>query len=74
MPDATAAAEPPLDPPALCATFHGLRVGPKSRGSVGPRQRDHRSSAPASSSSARRTRRRWGSRARRTWARTMPAR
>ena len=34
MPDATAAAEPPLDPPALCARFHGLRVGPKSRGSV----------------------------------------
>ena len=34
MPDATAAAEPPLDPPALCARFHGLRVGPKRRGSV----------------------------------------
>jgi hypothetical protein len=25
---ATAAAAPPLDPPALCASCHGLRVGP----------------------------------------------
>ena len=31
---ATAAAEPPLEPPALCAGFHGLRVGPNRRGSV----------------------------------------
>ena len=34
MPAATAAAAPPLEPPALCVSFHGLRVGPKSRGSV----------------------------------------
>jgi hypothetical protein len=29
-------AEPPLDPPALCATFHGERQGPKRVGSVVP--------------------------------------
>src|SRR5437870_10533022 len=34
MPEATAAAAPPLEPPAVCVSFHGLRVGPKSRGSV----------------------------------------
>src|SRR4051812_205550 len=34
MPAATAAAEPPLDPPGLCARFHGLRVGPNASGSV----------------------------------------
>ena len=28
MPAATAAAEPPLEPPALCAGFQGLRVAP----------------------------------------------
>jgi len=28
MPAATAAPEPPLDPPALCSVAHGLRVGP----------------------------------------------
>src|SRR5437588_5821730 len=33
-PAATAAAAPPLDPPALCARFHGLRVGPNRRGST----------------------------------------
>ena len=34
MPAATAEAAPPLDPPGVCAVFHGLRVGPYSRGSV----------------------------------------
>src|SRR5580700_375701 len=34
MPAATAAAAPPLEPPALYARFQGLRVGPNSRGSV----------------------------------------
>ena len=34
MPAATAAAAPPLEPPALWPRFHGLRVGPNSRGSV----------------------------------------
>ena len=34
IPAATAAAEPPLDPPGVCARFHGLRVGPVKRGSV----------------------------------------
>ena len=34
MPDATAAAEPPLEPPVLCSVFQGLRVGPKQCGSV----------------------------------------
>src|SRR5262245_8425080 len=34
MPAATAAAEPPLEPPALCLGFHGFRVGPNRRGSV----------------------------------------
>lgn len=34
MPAATAAAAPPLEPPALCPRLHGLRVGPNSRGSV----------------------------------------
>ena len=28
MPDATAAADPPLDPPVERAVSHGLRVGP----------------------------------------------
>ena len=28
MPDATAAAAPPLDPPGTRSVFHGLRVGP----------------------------------------------
>ncbi len=28
IPDATAAPEPPLEPPALCSVFHGLRVAP----------------------------------------------
>ena len=28
MPLATAAAEPPLEPPGVCARFHGLCVGP----------------------------------------------
>ena len=28
MPDATATAEPPLEPPQECAVSHGLRVGP----------------------------------------------
>ena len=34
IPEATAAAAPPLEPPALCARFQGLRVAPNSRGSV----------------------------------------
>jgi hypothetical protein len=34
MPDATAAAEPPDEPPVECAVFHGLRDGPNRRGSV----------------------------------------
>ncbi len=28
MPAATAAAEPPLEPPVECSVFQGLRVGP----------------------------------------------
>src|SRR5204863_335134 len=32
--DATAAAEPPLDPPTMRSVFHGLRVGPNVSGSV----------------------------------------
>ena len=35
MPQATAAAEPPLDPAAVLSRFQGLRVGPKSGLSVG---------------------------------------
>src|SRR6266516_2868196 len=34
MPDATAAAAPPLEPPALNSRFHGLRVGPNNFGSA----------------------------------------
>jgi hypothetical protein len=34
MPAATAAAEPPLEPPGVCVRRQGLRVGPKRRGSV----------------------------------------
>ena len=34
MPAATAAAEPPLDPPGVRVTSHGLRVGRKQSGSV----------------------------------------
>ena len=34
MPDATAAADPPEDPPVECPVFHGLRDGPKRRGSA----------------------------------------
>lgn len=34
MPDATAAAEPPLEPPAVRSSAHGLCVGPNSLGSV----------------------------------------
>ena len=34
MPDATAAADPPLDPPAERVGFQGFRVGPKAAGSV----------------------------------------
>src|SRR5919206_4917410 len=34
MRDATAAAAPPLDPPALNSGFHGLRVGPNRFGST----------------------------------------
>src|SRR5215813_2852881 len=32
MPAATAAAEPPLEPPALWSRFQGFRVGPNRRG------------------------------------------
>src|SRR5215208_1584910 len=35
MPQATAAADPPLDPAAVRSGFQGLRVGPKSGLSVG---------------------------------------
>ena len=34
MPDATAAAEPPEEPPVECSVLQGLRVGPNARGSV----------------------------------------
>lgn len=34
IPAATAAAEPPLEPPAECPGFHGLRVGRWAAGSV----------------------------------------
>ncbi len=34
MPEATAAAEPPEDPPLECSVSQGLRVGPKASGSV----------------------------------------
>ena len=34
MPAATAAAEPPLEPPGVRSRSHGLRVGPVWRGSV----------------------------------------
>ena len=34
IPEATAAAEPPLEPPAERSRFQGLRVGPKRLGSV----------------------------------------
>src|SRR5438045_900666 len=34
MPEATAAADPPLDPPGERPTSHGLRVGPYASGSV----------------------------------------
>src|SRR5207244_6485362 len=34
IPQATAAAAPPLEPPALNSRFHGLRVGPNSFGST----------------------------------------
>jgi len=31
---ATAAADPPLEPPVVLSVFQGLRAGPKSSGSV----------------------------------------
>src|SRR6185295_18910957 len=34
MPAATAAAEPPDEPPVVCSVFHGLRLGPYAWGSV----------------------------------------
>src|SRR5437667_2294850 len=34
MPEATAAADPPLDPPVERETSHGLRLGPYALGSV----------------------------------------
>ena len=36
MPEATAAAEPPLLPPGMQSVFQGLRVGPQASGSVMP--------------------------------------
>ena len=36
IPAATAAAEPPEEPPALCSRFHGLRVSPNRIDSVVP--------------------------------------
>ena len=38
MPAASAAAEPPLEPPGVVAVFHGLRVIPDSGLSVTPFQ------------------------------------
>ena len=35
---ATAAAEPPLEPPLMRSVFHGFRVGPNSSGSVNGRE------------------------------------
>src|ERR1700693_1481197 len=40
MPAATAAADPPLEPPVVRAVSQGLRLGPKSRGSGGGRKAD----------------------------------
>ena len=34
MAAATAAAEPPLEPPVVRPVSHGLRAGPRNRGSV----------------------------------------
>ena len=34
MPEATAAPDPPLEPPGECSVLHGLRVGPHAIGSV----------------------------------------
>ena len=34
MPEATAAAAPPLEPPGVKLVFHGLRVAPHASGSV----------------------------------------
>ena len=34
IPEATAAPEPPLEPPGECSVFQGLRVGPYASGSV----------------------------------------
>ena len=34
IPEATAAAAPPLEPPGVSFGFHGLRVGPNRFGSV----------------------------------------
>ena len=34
MPAATAAADPPLEPPGVMSGDHGLTVGPNSEGSV----------------------------------------
>jgi hypothetical protein len=36
IPDATAAAEPPDEPPVVRCKFHGLSVGPVATGSVTP--------------------------------------
>ncbi len=36
MPAATAAADPPDDPPGVRVTSHGLRAGPQATGSVMP--------------------------------------
>src|SRR4051794_2049966 len=35
-PEATAAAAPPLEPPGVCAEFHGLLTRPKARESLTP--------------------------------------
>ena len=34
IPAATAAADPPLEPPGVCSVAQGLRQGPQSSGSV----------------------------------------
>jgi hypothetical protein len=40
MPDATAAADPPDDPPVVCSVFHGLRVGADADRAVAEPLRD----------------------------------
>ena len=58
MPAATAAAEPPLEPPAVRPRSHGLLVGPKASGSVyGSRPNSGRLVLPTNTNPAARKRR-----------------